>query len=244
MQPQTFDEELFTWLGDEPPDVRNADAERIHEIASEFAAGFAALAGVTRAVTFFGSARTPREHRNYALVRKAAAALGEAGYAIITGGGPGLMEAANRGARDVGALSVGCNIELPHEQRQNQYLDISLRFRHFFARKVMFVRYACAFVIGPGGFGTLDELFEALTLIQTETIHDFPVVLLDRGDWQGLMDWLATSVLADHRIAPEDLERVRFAGSVDELCALTNEAHSRQRVHGLAQARRTRKQPL
>jgi uncharacterized protein (TIGR00730 family) len=177
----TFDEELLLWLGDEPPGVRAADAERVRDIAGEFARGFDALAQVGRAVTVFGSARTPPEHPDYALVREVGACLGHAGYAIITGGGPGLMEAANRGARDAGALSIGCNIELPREQALNPYLDIGLRFRHFFARKVMFVRYASAFIIAPGGYGTLDELFEALTLIQTATIRHFPVILLEGG---------------------------------------------------------------
>jgi uncharacterized protein (TIGR00730 family) len=157
---QTFDAELLLWLGDEPPAVRAADSERIRDIASEFARGFDALAEVGRAVTVFGSARTPREHPHYALARELGACLGRAGYAVITGGGPGIMEAANRGARDAGALSIGCNIELPHEQALNPYVDIGLRFRHFFARKVMFVRYASAFVILPGGYGTLDELFD------------------------------------------------------------------------------------
>ena len=183
------DQELLLWLGDEPPEVRAADADRVREIASEFARGFAALSSVTRAVTMFGSARTAPEHPDYALVREVAATLGRAGFAIITGGGPGLMEAANRGARDAGALSIGCNIELPREQGLNPYVDIGLEFRHFFARKVMFVRYACAFVICPGGFGTLDELFEALTLIQTGTIRDFPVSSWERGSgtacWTG-----------------------------------------------------------
>ncbi len=171
----TLDEELLLWLGDEPAAVRAADDERVREIAAEFARGFDALAQIGPAVSVFGSARTSREHPDYALVREVAARLGRGGYTIVTGGGPGLMEAANRGARDVGATSVGCNIQLPHEQAANEYLDISLRFGHFFARKVMFVRYASAFVIAPGGFGTLDELFEALTLIQTGTIRHFPV---------------------------------------------------------------------
>ena len=138
-------------------------------------------------------------------MRAVGSALGDAGYAVITGGGGGLMEAANRGARDVGALSVGCNIELPREQKLNEYVDIGLRFRHFFARKVMFVRYACAFVIGPGGFGTLDELFEALTLMQTSTIRHFPAILIGEGEWDGLLDWLGSTVLVDHRIDREDL---------------------------------------
>ena len=192
----TFDEELLLWLGDEPRRVRAADAERIREIAGEFARGFDLLSQVGPAVTVFGSARTSREHPDYELVREVGACLGRAGYAVITGGGTGLMEAANRGARDAGALSVGCNIELPQEQALNPYLDIGLRFRHFFARKVMFIRYASAFVIGPGGFGTLDELFEALTLIQTETIRHFPVILVGGDEWQGLLDWLRTAAVA------------------------------------------------
>ena len=161
--------------------MRAADAERIHDIAAELARGFDALAGIGPAVTVFGSARTPPEHPDYALAREVGACVGGAGYAVITGGGGGLMEAANRGARDAGALSIGCNIELPREQKLNPYVDIGLRFRHFFARKVMFVRYASAFVICPGGYGTLDELFESLTLIQTHTIRHFPVILVGRG---------------------------------------------------------------
>jgi uncharacterized protein (TIGR00730 family) len=232
--PQTFDEELFTWLGDEPERVRAADAERIREIAEEFAHGFDALSAVRRAVTVFGSARTPPQHPDYARVREVAAALGRAGYAIITGGGPGLMEAANRGAHDAGALSVGCNIELPHEQQPNPYLDVSLRFRHFFARKVMFVRYACAFVIAPGGFGTLDELFEALTLIQTDTIHHFPVIMLGEGEWEDLISWLRAHALADGRIGAEDLSHLHFVSDAAEVCEIVDCAHNRQRVHGSA----------
>jgi uncharacterized protein (TIGR00730 family) len=184
----TFDEELLLWLGDEPASVRAADADRVRDIAGEFALGFDWLAGVGPAVTVFGSARTPPSHPHYRLMREVGAELGRAGYAVITGGGGGLMEAANRGASEVGAVSVGCNIELPREQRLNDYVGIGLRFRHFFARKVMFVRYASAFVIGPGGFGTLDELFEALTLIQTATIQDFPVILVGEREWHGLLD--------------------------------------------------------
>jgi len=228
--PPTFDEELLRWLGDEPPNARLADAERVREIAAEFARGFGALAGVTRAVTVFGSARTAREHPDYALVREVAATLGRAGYAIVTGGGPGLMEAANRGARDAGALSIGCNIELPREQSLNPYVDIGLRFRHFFARKVMFVRYASAFVIGPGGFGTLDELFEALTLIQTRTIRHFPVVLLGDGEWDGLLGWLRGHALADGRVAAADLDSMALAAGPAEVLAIVDAAHRRQRA--------------
>ena len=227
-----FDEELLTWLGDEPPRVRAADAERVREIAAEFAKGFDALSGTRRAVTIFGSARTPPDHPYYALVREVAATLGRAGYTIITGGGPGLMEAANRGARDAGALSVGCNIELPREQHLNPYVDLGLEFRHFFARKVMFVRYACAFVICPGGFGTLDELFEALTLIQTRTIRDFPVILVGADEWDGLLDWLRARAMADGRIGASDLSSLHRAEHPAAVLELVDEGHRRQRRRG------------
>lgn len=226
----TSDEELLLWLGDEPDAERAADADRVREIAGEFALGFDRLAGIGPAVTVLGSARTPPEHRHYALVRTVAAELGRVGFAIVTGGGGGLMEAANRGAKDAGALSVGCNIELPHEQGQNDYLDIALRFRHFFARKVMFVRYASAFVIGPGGFGTLDETFEALTLIQTRTIRHFPVILVDGGgEWDGLLDWLRTHALADGRIESSDLAELQVVGDPGEVTRIVVEAYERQR---------------
>jgi uncharacterized protein (TIGR00730 family) len=164
-------------------------------------------------------------------MREIGAALGRAGYAVITGGGGGLMEAANRGARDANALSVGCNIELPHEQRLNEYVDVGMRFRHFFARKVMFVRYASAFVIGPGGFGTLDELFEALTLIQTATIRHFPVILVGGGEWDGLVEWLRSTVLADHRIDSDDLAGLRAVSSPDEVVRIVQRAYERQGAH-------------
>ena len=235
---QTLDEELLLWLGDEPPGVRAADAERVRDIGAEFARGFDSLARVERAVTIFGSARTAPEHPDYTLVRKVAAGLGRAGYAIITGGGPGLMEAANRGARDAGALSIGCNIELPREQKLNPYIDVGLQFRHFFARKVMFVRYACAFVIGPGGFGTLDELFEALTLIQTKTIRHFPVILLGKGEWDGLLEWLRARALADRRLDPGDLDSLKPAGGPAEVLEIVDAAHRRQHARGRDQPRR------
>lgn len=234
-----FDQELLLWLGDEPPEVRAADADRVREIAAEFAKGFAALSSVTRAVTIFGSARTAPEHPHYALVREVAATLGRAGFAIVTGGGPGLMEAANRGARDAGSLSIGCNIELPREQGLNPFVDIGLEFRHFFARKVMFVRYACAFVICPGGFGTLDELFEALTLIQTGTIRDFPVVLLGAGEWDGLLEWLRHRALADGRISADDLDLLLRADGPAEVLQLVEEGHRRQLARAAMPRRRT-----
>ena len=223
----TFDEELLAWLGDEPPPVRDEDAERIRQIAGELAHGFDVLSGIGPAVTVFGSARTPPGHPDYELVRQVGAALGRAGYAVITGGGGGLMEAANRGAREVGALSVGCNIELPLEQATNPYVTVPLRFRHFFARKVMFVRYACAFVAGPGGFGTLDELFESLTLIQTATIRHFPVLLLDGRQWDGLLQWLRTSVLAEGRIDEADLRSLTIASSPSEVVRIIDAVRAR-----------------
>ncbi|HEX3909235.1 MAG TPA: TIGR00730 family Rossman fold protein [Solirubrobacteraceae bacterium] len=224
-----LDEELLLWLGDESPEVRAADAMRLREITGEFARGFDALAQVGPAVSVFGSARTPRDHPDYTLVREIAAALGHAGYAIITGGGPGLMEAANRGARDAGAGSVGCNIVLPREQHLNDYLDIGLTFEHFFARKVMFVRYACAFVIAPGGFGTLDECFEALTLIQTGTIHHFPVILTGTEEWDGLLDWLRERALADGRVGEHDMALLRRSDDPREICAIVDAACAGQR---------------
>jgi uncharacterized protein (TIGR00730 family) len=235
---QTFDEELLLWLGDEAPEVRAADTERIRDIAAEFGRGFDALARVGPAVTVVGSARTPQDHPTYELARELGASLGRAGYAVITGGGPGVMEAANRGAREVGALSIGCNIELPHEQRPNPYLDISLRFRHFFVRKVMFVRYASAFVVCPGGYGTLDELFESLTLIQTATIRHFPAILLGDGEWDGLIEWLRMHVLADRRIDEHDLELITRLARPAQVPAVVDAAQARQRAYASRQHRR------
>jgi uncharacterized protein (TIGR00730 family) len=240
----TFDQELFQWLGDEPPAVRARDVERIHDIATEFAVGFDRLADIGPAVTVFGSARTPPEHPHYRLVRSVAAALGRDGYGIITGGGGGLMEAANRGARDAGAVSVGCNIEMPREQRPNDYLDIRLRFRHFFARKVMFVRYANAFVIAPGGFGTLDELFEALTLIQTATVRHFPVIMLGEGEWDGLIDWLRERALPDHRIDADDLAGLHLVDDPAEVVRLVRAGLERQRARPPSTRRRSGDQSL
>jgi uncharacterized protein (TIGR00730 family) len=235
----TFDEELLLWLGDEPADVRAADAQRIREIASEFAIGFDALSAIGPAVTVFGSARTAPEHPDYEVARAVGECLGRGGYAVITGGGGGAMEAANRGAREAGAVSVGCNIELPREQRLNPYVDIGLRFRHFFARKVMFVRYACAFVICPGGFGTLDELFESLTLIQTQTIRHFPVILVGDGGWDELLAWLRRDALAAGRINAEDMQIMRRVREPHEVCPIIDAARERQLEHG-GRVRRTR----
>lgn len=172
--PGTTDEELLCCLGPGYPDFADSDPDRVARIREEVAYGFAALAGVEYAVSIFGSARTPADDPHYILARAVAARVGALGFDIITGGGPGIMEAANRGAREAAVRSIGLNIELPREQTVNPFLDLSLRFRYFFVRKLMFIRYASAFVVFPGGFGTLDELFEALTLIQTGKIRHFP----------------------------------------------------------------------
>ena len=190
--------------------------------------GFDVMRQVTRGVAVFGSARTPQDHPRYALGREVGRALGAAGFTVITGGGPGAMEAANRGAQDAGAMSVGLSIDLPFEQGLNPYLDLSVDFHYFFARKVMFVRYSGAFVVLPGGYGTLDELFEALTLIQTGKIREFPVVLMDSGYWGGLVGWLRERMLVEGNISPVDVDLLHVTDSVDEAVAICVTAHHRQ----------------
>jgi uncharacterized protein (TIGR00730 family) len=197
----------------------DADDVRLDAIRREFDLGFDALADLGPAVSVFGSARTEPGSAEYESGRAAARCFGAHGFAVITGGGPGIMEAANRGAQEAGAVSVGCNIELPFEQHANRYLDIDLTFGHFYVRKVMFVRYAQAFVVFPGGFGTLDELFEALTLIQTRKIRQFPVVLMGESYWRGLMEWVEAELLAKGRISPGDLRLVRVIDDPEEACA-------------------------
>jgi len=182
------------------------DAWRIFRIMGEFVEGFEDLSEIGSAVSIFGSARVRPGDPQYEQCVETARMLGQAGYAIITGGGPGIMEAANKGAKLAGAKSVGCNIELPFEQRGNAYLDVSIDFRYFFVRKTMFVKYAEAFVIFPGGFGTMDELFEALTLIQTNKVRDFPVVLFGSDYWRGLTDWIRDTMAPEGKIAHEDLD--------------------------------------
>jgi uncharacterized protein (TIGR00730 family) len=208
--------------------TRLTDAQRLLRIQDELRGGFDALAHVGKAVSIFGSARTPRDHPRYAAAREAARALVEAGFSIITGGGPGIMEAANRGARDAGVPSVGLGIELPHEQGMNDYVDLPLAFHYFFTRKVMFVRYASGFVVYPGGFGTLDELFEAATLRQTQKIRMFPIVLMDSGYWNGLVDWLRETMLADGYIAPADITALRVCDHVEPVLAALDEVEHRR----------------
>ena len=190
--------------------------------------GFDALSGIGAAASFFGSARTQPDDPDYALARETARVVGESGMAIITGGGPGLMEAANRGAKDANALSVGLNIELPFEQGGNPYCDLALEFHYFFVRKIMFVRYASGFVVFPGGFGTMDELWEALTLIQTDKIRQFPVALVGTSYWRGLVDWVGDRMLAEGNIAPEDLGLWTLTDDPAEVRDLLQSAAHRQ----------------
>ncbi|MBJ7458150.1 MAG: TIGR00730 family Rossman fold protein [Thermoleophilaceae bacterium] len=220
---ETFDEDLLLGVGADVPLSAADDPARIASIAAEFKMGFEALAGVQRGVSIFGSARTPATHPDYIRARAIAAELGRNGYSVITGGGPGIMEAANRGAQDVGATSIGCNIKLPHEQQPNPYQDICLTFEHFYVRKVMFVRYAQAFVVMPGGFGTMDELFEALTLAQTGTIRHYPVALVGRGYWGGLIDWLRERMVADGNIDARDLSRINICETPLDVLELVRE---------------------
>jgi uncharacterized protein (TIGR00730 family) len=225
--PATLDEEL---LGAEVESIvsTQSDAARVKRVSGELAEGFRALARVGAAVSIFGSARTPRDHPEYALARETARTLGAAGFAIITGGGPGIMEAANRGARDSGALSIGLNIDLPFEIGINRYVDLPLQFHYFFTRKVMFVRYASAFVVFPGGFGTLDEMFEALTLIQTGKIRHFPVLLVGRSYWAGLVDWMRERMLGEAKISPSDTELLEVTDSPARVLEVVNSAVHRQ----------------
>lgn len=224
--PATVDEELLSGL--DITRLPRREARRIQRIDSEFAAGFEGLRDLGRAVSFFGSARTPRDHPDYARGRAVAAAVGRAGFAIMTGGGPGMMEAANRGARDAGARSVGLNIVLPREQRANRYLDINLRFDHFFVRKLMFVRYASAFVALPGGFGTLDELFEALTLVETGKIRHFPVVLVGSAFWAGLADWIRGRLIPEGTVDQEALGLLHVLDDPEEIADVVTRQHHRQ----------------
>jgi uncharacterized protein (TIGR00730 family) len=194
----------------------HTDPWRVLRIQGEFVHGINSLAEVGAAVAVFGSARFGEDHPMYAKSREMGKALAEAGFAVITGGGPGVMEAANRGAYESGGFSIGCNIELPFEQFQNRYTNLSVNFRYFFVRKTMFVKYANGFIIFPGGFGTLDELFESLTLVQTRKIKRFPIVLFGSSYWKGLLDWIETTQLVEKTISPEDLQLLVVTDSIEE----------------------------
>jgi hypothetical protein len=210
-------------------------ASDVSLIASEFLAGFQLVEKIDRpAVSIFGSARVAEASTTYQRARAAGRAFAEAGFAVVTGGGPGVMAAANRGCKDAGGLSVGFNIELPHEQGLNPYCDLALTFRHFYARKVMFVKAAEGFVIFPGGFGTQDELWEALTLRQTETIGDFPIVLYDSDYWDELLDWVRDEMLDDDLISPEDYASLLKTDDVAEVVELVTSRYEKRVAEGSA----------
>jgi uncharacterized protein (TIGR00730 family) len=214
--PSSADEEII-YAESELVRSEHEDAERLQRVHHELELGFRELGEIGPAVCLFGSARLQEDGPDYERARAMGRALGEAGFAVITGGGPGLMEAANRGAQDAGALSVGLNIELPHEQALNPYVDLGIEFHYFFTRKLMFVRYSDAFVVFPGGFGTMDELFEALTLIQTGKAVDHPVVLEGSEYWSGLMEWISSHGLARGMLTAEDLVQAEVADGVEDV---------------------------
>ena len=215
-RPLTSDQEI---LEAETPDVLSlrTDDERAARIHDEVLAGFRALAGIGPAVSIFGSARTPADHPEYLLARDVAARLGRAGFAVITGGGAGIMAAANRGACEAGATSVGLNIELPDEQEMNPYVDVGITFHYFFTRKLMFVRYASAFVVFPGGYGTLDELFEALTLVQTGKTRRMPIILVHEPFWRGLLGWMNERLAAEGMIDDSDIGLIQICNEPKEV---------------------------
>lgn len=222
----TTDQRLLDSRG--AADWLHTDPWRVMRIQAEFVEGFGALAEVGPAVSVFGSARTRPGHPSYALGEQVGAALVRAGYAVITGGGPGAMEAANKGALEAGGTSVGLGIELPFEAGLNDYVDLGVNFRYFFARKTMFVKYAQGFIVLPGGFGTLDELFEAITLVQTQKVTSFPIVLVGSHFWQGLLDWLRQAALEHGTISPADLDLVHLTDDVDEAVRIVVEADARR----------------
>ena len=224
----TEDEKLLQFPSSEAGDFTHTDTWRVLRIMGEFIAGFDTLASLDKAVTIFGSARVPRDHPHYRAAEETAFRLAQRGFAIITGGGPGIMEAGNKGARRGGARSIGCNIELPYEQRPNPYVDTLISFRYFLVRRTMFIKYSSAFVIFPGGFGTLDETFEALTLIQTGKIYHFPVVLFGRAYWKGLLDWLAGPMRAEGMISPADLDLILLTDDIAEAVCLVVETCTAQ----------------
>lgn len=212
-----------------PSDIEAVDDRRVARIRAEVDASFDALRDVEDGVSVFGSARIPAGHRWYELARQIGAALAREGSTVITGGGPGLMEAANRGAAEAGGETIGLNIELPHEQHVNPYVTRALNFHYFFVRKLMFVRYARAFVVLPGGFGTLDEMFESLTLIQTERTRQFPTILVDSAHWAPLLAWVHDSLAAAGMVGPADEALLLTADTPAEVCAHVTKAGERQR---------------
>jgi uncharacterized protein (TIGR00730 family) len=210
---------------------KTKDAWRALRILSEFVEGFDTLADLPPAVSVFGSARSRPDSAEWRLGEQLGGALAGAGYAVITGGGPGVMEAANKGCAEAGGLSIGLGIELPFEQGLNEWVDIGIDFRYFFARKTMFVKYAQAFIVLPGGFGTMDELFEAVTLVQTKKVTRFPVVLMGTAYWQGLIDWIRTTMLPDGKIGPADLQLLHVTDDVEQAVQHIKEAAEHMEEH-------------
>ncbi|HEX3826600.1 MAG TPA: TIGR00730 family Rossman fold protein [Sporichthyaceae bacterium] len=223
----TTDQRLLDGKG--PSDWVHTDPWRVLRIQAEFVEGFGLLAEIGRAITVFGSARTPRDHPEYELTRQLGFQLAKAGWAVITGGGPGVMEAANRGCVEAEGTSIGLGIELPFEQGLNEFVDIGIDFRYFFVRKTMFVKYAQGFVFMPGGFGTLDELFEALVLVQTQKVTRFPVVLMGKHYWQPLLEWIGTRVVEAGKISPSDVELIQVTDDIDEVVQIMRDSDERRR---------------
>lgn len=213
---QLTDDEVLLRSPEPEDEYKTSDSWRVFRIMGEFVDGFDNLATITNGVSLFGSARTSEDDPMYIAAQETGRLLAEAGFEVITGGGPGIMEAGNRGAYEAGKVSVGCNIELPFEQVPNPYLTKSLSFKYFFVRKTMFIKYSNAFIIFPGGFGTMDELFEALTLIQTKKIRNFPVVLFGPQYWQGLLQWITSTMLNERYINEEDLQLMHLTDSPQE----------------------------
>src|SRR6266702_5861795 len=228
----TTDQRLLDRRG--PSDWVHTDPWRVLRIQAEFVEGFGLLAELGPAVSVFGSARTSRGSAEYDRAQRIGAGLASAGYAVITGGGPGIMEAANRGATSANGVSVGLGIELPVEQGLNEYVEIGLEFRYFFVRKTVFIKYSQAFVVLPGGFGTLDELFEALTLVQTGKITKFPIVLVDGGYWSGLVSWIHGTLVGSRKVAAADPQLLRVADDPEEVVEIILDAHASGVVPGLS----------
>ena len=220
----TQDEQLLE--SPRPDEFTHTDPWRVFRIMGEFVEGFDELATLSRGIAIFGSARTRPDDPEYQAAQETGALLAAQGFAVITGGGPGIMEAANRGAFEAGGLSIGCNIELPFEQRPNAYQTLSLTFKYFFVRKMMFVKYSLAFIIFPGGFGTLDELFEALTLIQTRKIRNFPIVLFGSKYWEGMLAWIRDTMLSDGKISEKDLAMFHITDSPAEVVEIVTRSQS------------------
>lgn len=210
-------------------EIKANDSWALFKIMSEFVEGYERLGAIGPCISIFGSARTPDDHPTYTLTRDVAYAISNHGYGIISGGGPGIMEAANRGAQDANGISVGLNINLPFEQTSNPFIDADkvIDFQYFFVRKVMFVKYSQGFVVMPGGLGTLDELFEALTLIQTQKIKKIPIILVGRKFWEGLLDWIKTQLLTEKNISPEDLDLIEIVETSEEVVLALDRFHSK-----------------